>query len=335
MAYHFRNFVFEGGINGVAYAGVMKALDAKDPQLLNKIQRVAGTSAGAIYAAIFGLNFSLKEIKDILSSLDFNKFLDDSWGVARDTERLINDFGWYKGDFFRNWMAELIAEKTGNSEATFAEIHRQKDVKGFKDLYFIGVNLSTRFSEVFSYEHTPRMCVADAVRISMSIPLFFAAKRSVRGDIYVDGGLFNNYPIKLFDRKKYLITEPGRRTKYYERHNEKLRSAGLNTTEYIYNNETLGFRLTSADEIAVYRDHAEPSHHKINDIFDYSWSLIETIMEMQNSVHLHSDDWHRTVYIDMPAGVKTNDLNLTDKQKKSIDSLRRSRSESLFEMVRK
>jgi NTE family protein len=71
----------------------------------------------------------------------------------------------------------------------------------------MGTNLSTRFGEVFSAEHTPRMCIADAVRISMSIPLFFAAKRSLRGDVYVDGGVLENYPIKLFDREKYVAQE--------------------------------------------------------------------------------------------------------------------------------
>jgi predicted patatin/cPLA2 family phospholipase len=69
---------------------------------------------------------------------------------------------------------------------------------------FMGTNLSTGFSEVFSAEHTPRMCVADAARISMSIPLFFAAIRNPRGDVYVDGGVTDNYPIKLFDREKYV-----------------------------------------------------------------------------------------------------------------------------------
>ena len=48
------------------------------------------------------------------------------------------------------------------------------------------------------------MRISDAVRRSMSIPLFFRAVRNDRGDIFVDGGALNNYPVKLFDREKYL-----------------------------------------------------------------------------------------------------------------------------------
>ncbi len=35
----------------------------------------------------------------MLWSLDFKKLMDDSWGVVRDAKRLIDEYGWYKGDF--------------------------------------------------------------------------------------------------------------------------------------------------------------------------------------------------------------------------------------------
>jgi len=38
----------------------------------------------------------------------------------------------------------------------------------------------------------------------MSIPIYFAAVRDKRRDVFVDGGVFDNYPIKLFDRVKYI-----------------------------------------------------------------------------------------------------------------------------------
>ena len=203
MEYHFRNLVFEGGgVKGIAYAGVLQVLETRG--ILKGINRVGGTSAGAINALLLGLGCSLPEIEDILKRLDFKSFLDNSWGYVRDIKRLLTEFGWYKGDAFRSWIASVIEEKTGNSESTFKDIASLKGSRGFRDLYFVGTNLSTGFGEVFSNEHTPTMCVADAIRISMSIPLFFAAKRTTRGDVYVDGGLLDNYPIKLFDRMKYV-----------------------------------------------------------------------------------------------------------------------------------
>lgn len=318
MPYQFRNLVFEGGgVKGIAYAGALQELEKRG--ILTDIKRVGGTSAGAITAILVGLNYSLAETDNILRSLDFKKFMDDNFGVLRDANRLLDEFGWYKGDYFRDWIAGIIREKTGNGEATFNDIAGQKDSKGFRDLYFVGTNLSTKFSEVFSAEHTPRMVVADAVRISMSIPLFFAAKRSFRGDVYVDGGVLDNYPVKLFDREKYVESN-STTPEYYKQHNDDLSAVGINVSKYAFNQETLGFRLDSAKEIAVFRDHSEPAHEKVSDFFDYAKALIGTVMDSQDSMHLHSDDWQRTIYVDS-LGVKTTDFNLSDETKqKLVDS---------------
>ena len=316
MSYNFRNLVFEGGgVKGIAYLGVLDVL--KEREIISGIERIGGTSAGAINAILLGLGFTSKETRDILWSLDFKSFMDASWGVIRNTERLIEEFGWYKGDFFRDWIGKLIREKTGNSESTFADIEAMKEKRKFKSLYFMGTNLSTSFSEVFSAEHTPRACVADAVRISMSIPLFFASKRSTRGDVYVDGGLLDNYPVKLFDRKKYVHSQNFRETAYYKATNKQLAALERPVSNYVYNKETLGFRLDTKEEIVVFRDHAEPPHKKIDDFFSYTWALIHTVLEAQLSAHLHSDDWARTVYIDT-LGVSTTDFDLSDPKKKAL-----------------
>ncbi|MBI4715048.1 MAG: patatin-like phospholipase family protein [Nitrospirae bacterium] len=307
MAYPFQNLVFEGGgVKGIAYAGALEALESRG--ILSGVTRVGGTSAGAITALLVGLNYSTKEIRDVLGKLDFKKFLDDSFGVVRDTERLIQDFGWYKGDY----------------------LAAQKGAKGFRDLYFMGTNLSTNFGEVFSAEHTPRMCVADAVRISMSIPLFFAAKRSLRGDVYVDGGVLDNYPVKLFDREKYVSAkERYEIPDYYKKHNAQLQRAGKGINPYVFNKETLGFRLDSASEIAVFRDHAEPAHQKIDDFFDYIKALMGTIMAVQEGYHLHSDDWQRTIYIDT-LGVGTTDFEISNAKKTALMKSGKDGAETYF-----
>lgn len=320
MAYPFKNLVFEGGgVKGIAYVGAIKVLEEKG--ILPNIERVGGTSAGAINAVLVGLGYTSAQTMNIMNKLDFKKFMDDDFGVLRDVDRLLNEFGWHKGAFFRKWISKLIKKRTGNPDATFAEVQQQKKAKGFRDMYFIGANISTHFAEVFSHEHTPRMCIADAVRISMSIPLFFASHRSPRGDVYVDGGLLDNYPVKLFDRKKYLaqedLSDHGQETKYYKKHNKLLKRKGLDISPYLYNKETLGFRLDSEKEIAVFRDQAEPAHAEITGFLSYSLNLIKTIMDSQSNTHLHSDDWQRTIYVDT-LGVKTTDFSLTDAKKKAL-----------------
>ena len=157
---------------------------------------------------------------------------------------------------------------------------------------------STGFAEVYSHEDGHiNMPIADAVRISMSIPLFFAAKRNLRRDVIVDGGLLNNYPIKLFDRKKYIL-KYGRDAGYYEKDSEELEEIEKIENPFVYNMETLGFRLDEEEEINVFKHIEEPKHEDINCLVSYMKRLVSTFFNIQLSMHLHSDDWHRTIYID-------------------------------------
>jgi NTE family protein len=327
MTYPFRNLVFEGGgVKGIAYVGAMEILEKRG--IPRNIKRVGGTSAGAINAVLFAAGFTNEETRQVLAELEFTNFLDDEWGILRDGRRLIEEYGWYKGRFFREWIGGLLGEKLGNPHATFLELEQRTG----KQLYLYGANLTTRFGEVYSVEHTPRMRVAEAARISMSIPLFFRAVRNGRGDVFVDGGLLSNYPIHLFDREKYVeeTARHARRTDYYEAQNADLRRSRPQSSPYVYNRETLGFRLDSKREIAIFRDGAEPPREKIDDFFDYALALIRTIMEAQGNQHLHSDDWHRTVYIDT-LGVGTTDFDLSDERKQALMESGRTHTERYFE----
>lgn len=315
----FRNLVFEGGgVKGIAYVGALRVLEEMD--MIQDVKRAGGTSAGAINATLLAVGYSIDEQLEILKAMDFNRFMDDSFGVVRDTDRLLSEYGWYKGEYFFEWMAELIGKKLGSGNATFRDLQEA----GGPDLFVYGANLSTGFGEVFSEEHTPNERIADAVRISMSLPLFFKAiKRGARGDVYVDGGALNNYPVKLFDRLKYIDESDhetaARKTPYYDKVNTKFLKKHPGRSPYVFNQQTLGFRLDSANEIAVFRDGREPVAEKVEDFFDYVRALMRTVMNAQENLHLHADDWHRTVYIDT-LEVGTTDFDLKDKQKDALIS---------------
>lgn len=327
----FRNLVFEGGgVKGIAYVGAMAVLEEK--KILKEIKRVGGTSAGAINAVLVACGFSNAEQRKILAEMDFNRFMDDSTGFLRDAKRLVDLFGWHKGDYFREWIGELISKKMGSPNATFTDFQ----IAARPDLYLVGANLSTGFAEVFSAEHTPTMRVLDAVRISMSLPLFFAAVRNVRGDVYVDGGLLNNYPIKLFDRAKYIENEgAARKTTYYDAENTRfLKGEYKNRSPYIYNKETLGFRLDSEREIGAFRYGNVEVERRIDDFFDYTKALLKTTLNAQETMHLHSDDWHRTIYIDT-LGVATTDFDLSTKIKNDLVKSGREHTKAYFDWFEK
>lgn len=208
----YKNLALEGGgVRGIAYAGVIEVLEQKS--ILRQIEKVAGSSAGAIAGLMISIGYSAKEIDSLLMNIAIEKFNDGKGGAIGKYRRVKNNFGIYKGDRFEKWLKELIAFKTGNEDLSFIALHRLH-LKNpvYKDLYVTGTNLSKQQLEIFSYEHTPDMPVALAVRISGGIPFYFEPivldnnlQRIENNDTvsthnyYVDGGMLCNYPISMFD----------------------------------------------------------------------------------------------------------------------------------------
>jgi NTE family protein len=230
------NLVFEGGgILGIAYLGVLDYLFQNNH--MGNTVRVAGTSAGAITACITSFQLPFEETKALADSLNFKEIPDQGeiedllhvpeeilsqinliYGNVGGLYRLIKDFGWFSTNYFYSWLRTVIQEQFNEDKKkppyTFTDfldptLHKQN--RPFLDLYLVGTNVSSGEASVFSFETTPDMEVAEAVRISMSIPLFFEAVKikdfQTTGNhsvnVFCDGGLMNNYPIHLFDSPKY------------------------------------------------------------------------------------------------------------------------------------
>lgn len=301
MDVEYKNLIFEGGgVKGIAYGGALAVLDRKG--FLNGIVRVAGTSAGAINATLLALGYTHQEVSDIIIKTDFSSFADNSWFGAN-IWRLINKYGWNRGVMFQEFIGTLIKRKTGKPDFTFNELADKVETgtKGFRHLYMVATNLSKQRAQLFSHEtdHHPDTPIRDAVRMSMGIPLYFQSFR-FGADIMVDGGVSLNYPVHLFDNKRYLVNpENGEEFDYND---EK---------GFIFNHETLGFRLDSKQVIDYARRNWATPPEQIKNIKEYSGALINFMMEMANKKHLHKNDWGRTIFIDT-LDVQTTDFNLPE-----------------------
>ncbi len=287
MAYPFKNLVFEGGgVKGVAYGGALEVLDQNG--ILDQIEQVAGTSAGAITATMVALGYSAGYIKDKMLNLNFKSFEDGNF--FGDLERFRTQFGWYKGEVFLEFMQGEVEGALGSPAATFTDLNnqRQQDSTKFRELYVVGTNLSQRVDRVFSYASTPDIAIADAVRISMSYPLFFAS-RKLDGDVYVDGGVLRNYPLGLFDPQTPDEAHPG---------------LYLRTPNF----ETLGFHLGKN----VLETRA------ITDLDQYAGNLFEAILAVQDVALMdNADDVKRTIFINT-LGIQTTDFDITEQQKEDL-----------------
>jgi len=270
----FKHLVFEAaGIRGIAYCGAIREMESQ--HLLDSIEKVAGTSSGAIMALAVSLGYSGAEIENLIGNTNFKKFNDGKFLFVGGISRVKKYFGWYKGKKLEKWLAEMIEHKTGNADITFSQLHQ----KGFKDLYVTGTSLTRQRAVIFSYESYPDMKVRDAVRISTAIPLYFEAvfidssgnlvyhPKDKQGlDVMVDGGFLENFPIHIFDVKSA-------------------------------DSCTIGFRIDPDAQIKNDRENQILANMPTDNLKEYMLAFYNIVIENLNRQQLTKADWQRTVSI--------------------------------------
>lgn len=274
-----KNLAFKGGgVLGIAYAGAIKVLEER--QVLQNVEKVAGTSAGAITATLVSLGYNASDIKSIVNGTSFKSFED-----SKNIFRIFTKYGLYAGDATLAWLKQQITQKKDknlSANATFRDFHNA----GCRDLYVFASDLNLRNLAEFSFRATPDVIVAEAVRASMSIPLFFKAWRFSNNNpndhIYVDGGMIYNFPIEIFDQDE------------------------------IPNPETMGLYLSNVKGIP------KPNNLGYNSIIDYVKVTFETILDAQ-PINFNNDpeEKKRTAIID-DLGISAINFNLTTDQEEAL-----------------
>lgn len=209
------DLVFEGGgVKGIGLAGAFLELYERG----YRPECVAGTSAGAITAALVAAGYAGQELKSlVLQDMHFQLFADKPrlrlLGGLGDAIDVLKYRGLHSGDYFLGWMREKLEAK---GVRTFADLEGESAAENrarqFR-LQVIASDLTTHSMLVLPRDADrlgtdPReLSVAEAVRMSMSIPIFFEpvlypGGRAARKHMIVDGGMLSNYPIWLFDAPK-------------------------------------------------------------------------------------------------------------------------------------
>ena len=112
--------------------------------------------------------------------------------------------GYYSGRTFLAWMREKLAVKGILATDTLADFHR----KTGKDLSVCASDTTDMELLVLNHRTAPGVPVANAVRMSMSIPFVWEEVvwstdwgtylgRPKAGNVIVDGGMLSNFPIRL------------------------------------------------------------------------------------------------------------------------------------------
>jgi len=212
---HEADAVFEGG--GVKGFGLAVALAAFEDRGYTKWVNVAGTSAGAIMAAYIACGHSGKDaVKLMTSKMPWASFED--WGHLHGAVNMVRFHGLCLGDAFRDWMRGEIADATfGDVWGPDPDRSRLKMIATDitrKKLLVLPEDLADYRSDDGKPIVPKAFKIADAVRMSMSIPYFFAPCHLTTVDgtecTIVDGGVLSNFPVWLFDTNP--DTDPQRPT---------------------------------------------------------------------------------------------------------------------------
>ena len=155
-----------GGTKLSAHIGILDAIHT----LNIEFQHIVGVSGGSIISSLYCTGMPLSEIKMLAIETDFSQFK----GFSLVT--LLLQGGLSSGDKFEQWMDEKLKGKTF------------KDIS--KDLHILATDVNGGGPIIFNRKNSPDLKISEAVRFSMSIPIFFSFK-SYKDHILVDGAILS------------------------------------------------------------------------------------------------------------------------------------------------
>lgn len=174
-----------GGVKGLAFAGALLELEKHV-----SFSTFAGTSAGSIAAILLGSGYKPAELLGILRGKNFSEFKDSSLLKAIFFNLLFKK-GLYPGDEIEKWIAKLVKDKNSDLVSTIKMSDLEKQTIVYASRFEDG---TITFD---SHGQRNETHAAFAARCSMSIPYYFFPKKIDDVRVY-DGGLRNNFPIKIF-----------------------------------------------------------------------------------------------------------------------------------------
>ena len=109
----------------------------------------------------------------------------------------INIYGLDDGQKIDLLIKQFIINKNYNENITLAELYNLTKIK----IIMTTVCVNNKKIEYLSYDTFPTLQLWKAIRMSVSIPWIYSPVVH-EGKYYIDGGVMDNYPIKLFKNNK-------------------------------------------------------------------------------------------------------------------------------------
>ena len=167
-----------GAIRGIAYVGTIRALE----ELGVEYDIIGGSSVGSIIAALVACGYKSYELENFFMKVNFELFRDIHLGFNK-------SFALSKGEIFLDWLNELLKNKVENIHGKNVQF---KDIE--KELVIVSTNIKNFSPQIFSSKETPDFEIAQAIKVSSSMPGLMAPYEYNDGEL-VDGDLQKAAPM--------------------------------------------------------------------------------------------------------------------------------------------
>lgn len=217
-----------GGIKGIAHLGAIKALEEKN--IMKNITTYAGTSAGALILALINIGYTSDELHDFIKLFDMNRM------KSMNPQNILSAYGLDDGKNIMIVLEKLFKTKKIDTNITFFELYK----KTGKTLILTSSCINDKKIYYFSHEKYPDLQILKAVRMSISIPIYFEPVK-YEGKIFIDGGCIDNYPIQLFKNNlESVIGVYVSSKREYAENITNIEAFLLNTIECLFEGVTCG-----------------------------------------------------------------------------------------------
>ena len=192
-------FLSGGGMKCLSILGVLKYLFEKDiiKENFDGIKDIYLISGSSIYLTPLLLGFSMESTLELFKKLDYKKLsgIDDI-----KIQNLFDNYGFKKITDYRYIMEAIVKGKNVDPDITLKELYDLINI----NLHFRVVNVNKQCNEYLNKDNSPDLKFTDAICMTSCIPILFEPIE-YNGNLYIDGGVNNNFPYeKVIDKKNYL-----------------------------------------------------------------------------------------------------------------------------------
>lgn len=177
-----------GGPNSIKALGALQKLDEVEFWNIDNIEKIYGTSAGALLAVLISMKFELSVIADYIIKRPWHTTYQFSINQVFES---FSKKGLYDADVFETFFKPFFVSRDLNvSEMTLSKFYEYTKI----EVHFYSLEINSFIVEDISYLTHPDLLLLTAIHMTCALPMIITPV-CIEDKCFVDGGVVCNYPL--------------------------------------------------------------------------------------------------------------------------------------------